>query len=58
MLCEAVSREVFQIVRTARDAFKNLPPRVSGILAAETDQGKIHILLTTEIHQILEGLSQ
>lgn len=39
-----------------RDALRTIPDRVAPILAAETDQAKIHSMLLKEIGQALEGL--
>ena len=57
VLKEAVRREVFDCNRRARDRMMNIPDRTAGICAAEMDQAVIHALLTTEIHQALEDLS-
>lgn len=40
-----------------RDALRTIPDRVAPIVAAETDQAKIHAMLLKEIGQALEGLS-
>jgi hypothetical protein len=40
-----------------RDALRTIPDRVAPILAAETNQAKIHAMLLKEIGQALEGLS-
>lgn len=40
-----------------RDALRTIPDRVAPIVAAETDQAKIHAMLLAEIGQALEGLS-
>lgn len=39
-----------------RDALRTIPDRVAPILAAESDQAKIHAMLLKEIGQALEGL--
>ena len=39
-----------------RDALRTIPDRVAPIVAAETDQAKIHATLLKEIGQALEGL--
>lgn len=39
-----------------RDSLRTIPDRVAPVLAAETDQAKIHALLLKEIGQALEGL--
>lgn len=53
----AVEQEWFQVARNTRDNLQNIPPRVAGLLAAERNQDKIFQLLTREINQCLEGLS-
>jgi hypothetical protein len=53
----AVATRVFTLNRQTRDQILNVPSRVSGMCAAETDQGKIHALLTTELTQALEALT-
>lgn len=40
-----------------RDSLRTIPDRVAPIVAAETDQTKIHAMLLKEIGQALEGLS-
>ena len=54
---DAFEQAVFVIVRQSREALQNLPSRLSGILAAESDQARIFALLTKEIHQALEELA-
>lgn len=49
--------EQFRLGRLVRDAMLNIPDRLAGVLAAETDQRKIHELLMKEIRQSLEALS-
>ncbi len=51
-----VEGEAFKTGRLVRDSILALPDRLSGVLAAETDQGKVHLLLTKELRQALEGL--
>lgn len=53
----AVETRVFVLVWQVRDLLQNIPDRVAGICAAETDQARIHTLLAKEIHQALEALS-
>jgi hypothetical protein len=43
--------------RQARDAMANILARVSGILAATSDQSEAFRLLTQEIVQAVEGLA-
>ena len=40
-----------------RDSLRTIPDRVAPIVAAETDQAKIHAMLLKEIGQALESLS-
>lgn len=53
---DVVQRESFKAARQVRDALLNLPDRVAGVLAAETNQFKVHQLLTKEIRRALEDL--
>jgi hypothetical protein len=52
-----VEKKVFDMNRQSRDALLNIPARVSGILAAQTDQAEVFRILTEEIQQSLEALS-
>ena len=53
---EQVREEAFHLARLVRDAMLNIPSRIAGILAAESDQRKVHDLLENEIRQALEAL--
>ena len=53
---DVVKREAFRVARLVRDALLNLPDRVAGELAAETNQFKVHQRLTSEIRRSLEDL--
>lgn len=53
---EGVKREAFRVARVVRDALLNLPDRVAGELAAETNQFKVHQRLTQELRRALEDL--
>lgn len=53
---DVVQRESFKAARQVRDALLNLPDRVAGVLAAETNQFKVHQMLTKEIRRALEDL--
>jgi phage terminase Nu1 subunit (DNA packaging protein) len=57
VLREAVQREAFAVGRRIRDGVENLPARLSGLFAAEPDQGNIFVLFSREISQCLEGLT-
>lgn len=52
-----VEKEHFRIGRQVRDAVLNVPARLAGILAAETDQRKVHDQLEKELRQALESLA-
>lgn len=53
---DEVKAEAFKLARAVRDALLNIPDRVAGELAAETDEFKIHKRLTEEIRQACEEL--
>ena len=53
---DAVKREAFRVARLVRDSLLNLPDRVAGELAAETNQFKVHQRLVSEIRRALEDL--
>jgi len=52
-----VEKDAFRIARIVRDTLMRLPDRLAGVLASETDQNKIHAMLTTELRQALETLT-
>ena len=52
-----VTEEAFRVGRLVRDAMLNVPARLAGILAAESNQRKVHDLLEKEIRQALEALA-
>ena len=54
---EAVQEQAFAVSRQVRDAMLNIPSRLAGILAAETDQRRCYDLLEREIRQALESLT-
>lgn len=53
---EAAKREAFRVARLVRDSLLNIPDRVAGELAAETNQFKVHQRLVKEIRRALEDL--
>ncbi len=55
---EQVKVAAFNKARLVRDALLNIPDRISPILAAESDQGRVTELLIGEIRQVLEELSK
>ena len=52
-----VEKEAFRTGRIVRDNMMGIPDRLAGVLASETDQKKIHVILTKEIRQAIEALS-
>ncbi|ALA60199.1 hypothetical protein [Nitrospira moscoviensis] len=54
---DAVEKEAFRVGRLVRDALMNIPSRLAGILAAESDQRRVYELLDKEIRQALEALA-
>lgn len=52
-----VDEEWFRIGRLVRDRLMNIPFRLAGPLAQETDQHKIHTLIEEEIIEALEAIS-
>lgn len=55
---EAVKQAWFSAGRQIRDTLENLPDRLAGPLAAETEQAAIFALLSNELRQLLETLSK
>lgn len=53
---DAVRKKLFELQRRNRDAMLNIPSRLAGILAAETNQDAVFKLLTEEIQQALQSL--
>ena len=47
----------FNRARIVRDGMLNIPDRVAAVLAAESDEGKVHALLSAEIRTALTELS-
>jgi len=54
---DRVRKDWFEAGRRVRDGLLNLPSRLSGVFAAESDQDKIFNLFTKEVHQVLTELS-
>ena len=52
-----VEQDAFRVGRVIRDALMGLPDRLSGTLASESSQQKIHALLMKEFRQVLEHLT-
>lgn len=51
-----IERENFRIGRRIHNAIMNIRSRIAGIVASETDQRKIHKILTDEFRTALEEL--
>ena len=54
---DEVAVERFNTNRIIRDGVLNIPDRVATQLAAETDEKKVHEILTTEIRNALNGIA-
>ena len=52
-----VQKDWFEVSRRVRDGLLNLPSRLSGVFAAESNQEKIFDSFTKEIHVVLTELS-
>ena len=55
---ERVQKDWFELSRRVRDGLLNLPSRLSGVFAAESNQAKIFEMFTAEVHTVLAELSQ
>ncbi len=54
---DAVRHALAKVCAETRDNILQVPDRLSAVLAAETDQARVHGLLTSELHQVLEKLT-
>lgn len=54
---ERVQKDWFEAGRRVRDGLMNLPSRLSGVFAAETNQEKVFEQFTKEVHAVLTELS-
>jgi len=54
---DEVKVAAFNKGRVTRDNLLNIPDRLSGMLAAETDAAKVHALLSAEMRQALNALT-
>lgn len=55
---EAVRAGLASILAATRDRFMQMPARLAPVLAAETDQAKVHDAVRDEIHAALSQLAQ
>lgn len=53
---DSVDAEWFRLTRIVRDAVMNVPSRLAGVLASESDEKKIHQILEQELRQTLEAI--
>ncbi len=53
---ETWKEKAFKSGRVVRDAMQNIPDRISGVLAAESSQEKVHKILEKEIREALETI--
>lgn len=54
---DAVRHALAKVCAETRDNILQVPDRLSAVLAAETDQARVHSMLTSELHQVLEKLT-
>lgn len=54
---ETVRAEFARRLTGLREAMLQMPARLQSVLAAETDEAKVHDLLQDEIHAVLAGLA-
>lgn len=48
-----VDRQAFELARQAQQSLLAIPDRMAPVLAAESDQHRVHTLLTNEIHRAM-----
>ena len=54
---EEVERQVFEDFRALRDGFLNIPERLAGVLAAESDEHVVYQTLRGEIERVLHSFA-
>ena len=55
---EEMARAIGNMIVRTRDGLLSIPSRVCAILAAETDERQVYLILDEEIRQTLTNLSQ
>ena len=55
---DAIRAALAGVLSQCRDAFMALPARLAPVLAAETDAGRVHRVLSDEVHRVLVDLSR
>lgn len=58
VLADSVKRQAFACAREARDRLMNLPDRVAGLVAAESNERACHEILMKEIRAVCDELSR
>lgn len=56
VLAETVKKQAFACAREARDRLMNIPDRVAGLVAAESNERSCHEILMREIRAVCEDL--
>lgn len=57
VLAKEVESRVFGMARAGREAIMAMPDRLATLLAAESDPGKVHAMLTAECRKVCEHLA-
>lgn len=57
VLVAEVQKVAAQTGKAVRDAMQSIPDRVSSLLAAESDTGRVHAILANEIRQALTAVA-
>lgn len=52
-----VDEEWFRLTRIVRDAISNIPSRLAGVLASESDEQKVNRILEKELRDALEAIA-
>jgi len=55
---EQVKKDAFEIGKKVREGMLNIPDRICDLLASENEPIKIHKILTEEIKEVLEAMSE
>jgi phage terminase Nu1 subunit (DNA packaging protein) len=58
IFAEEARREAFECARAVRDGLLNLPDRLAGELAAESDARRVHARLDDELRKALETMAE
>ena len=55
---EEVRQAAFKVARAVRNGLNGIPDRIAAELAAETNQFRVHKILSDEIRRVLEGFKE